>query len=676
MGKEYQEILKFKYQYMENSHKSKDAYKLYKSNLDFLKVVLIIILKRNINDGDVWINIQKLIRNNEVNQEITNLLNLIYENKSSFELIEFSKQSKFYDVLIELRYLINQFYFIGINQVGGITVNENPSNYGAEVTSKLKSEINKLRSESSYVVANENQFSELHNYLHIRRQVEDILIEKIRLAQMNNNSHLIFLCGNVGDGKSHLLSFLRNQHTDLVENFNMINDATESIKPSYTSIDTLKDKLKNFKDNSLKTANDKTILAINLGILSNFIHDTNVQKEFSLLVKYIQNTGIFNGYNEVESEYFSIINISDFGFIEVTNDNIVSNYITDFINRITINDEKNPFYKAYLEDCKSQSYNYEHFNYELLMYADVKAKITDLLVRSMIECNLLISMRILLNFVHTIIVGEVNSFKHERLLPNLLFNSHNDLPLFVALCENDPITYKSYFIDDLILRVNLNESISDILKTNTILSEKHINYIKDNLEGNPSKSILRFIYLLRNKTSNLVFDNQYFNLYKEYLVNYINSDSKKIQSLYSLVINTLIKWNGNIDKDIVYTNKTNSEIKILKRISINKSLQKSNSNKFVRSIKIGLKNNQDKLEVIEVDYALFSIMSKIDSGYIANKTDKNKFSNFDIKVSSIIENFSYINEEYIINQKSKQIFKIVYDEDFESYDISEVKYDY
>lgn len=493
---------------------------------------------------------------------------------------------------------------------------------------------------------------------------------------MNDNSHLIFLCGNVGDGKSHLLSLLRNQHADLVENFNIINDATESIKPSYTSIDTLKDKLKNFKDNCIKTTKEKTILAINLGILSNFIHDTNVQNEFSSLVEYIVSTGIFNGYNEIESKYFSIINISDFGFIEVTNDDIVSNYITDFINRITINDEKNPFYKAYLEDSISEIYNYEHFNYELLMYSEVKAKITEILVRSIIESNVLISMRILLNFVYTIIVGEDNSSKHEKLLPNLLFNSHNDLPLFIALCENDPITYKSFFIDDLILRINLDESISDILKTNTNLSEKHINFIKENLEKKPSKSILRFIYLLKSKSSNLIFDDMHFKQYKEYLVNYINSDSKKIQSLYTLVINTLIKWNGNIDTDIVYTNKINSEIKILKRISINKSLQKNNSKKFVRNIKIGLKNNQDKLEIIEVDYSLFSLMSKIDSGYVANKTDKNKFSNFDIKVSSIIENFSYINEEYIINQKSKQIFRIIYDEDFESYDVSEVKYDH
>lgn len=103
MSKEYQEILKFKYQYLEIAHKAKDAFKLYKSNLDFLKVILIIILKRNINEGDIWINIQKLIQTNLVNQEIINLFTIIYQNKKNYELIEFSKQAKFYDILIELK---------------------------------------------------------------------------------------------------------------------------------------------------------------------------------------------------------------------------------------------------------------------------------------------------------------------------------------------------------------------------------------------------------------------------------------------------------------------------------------------------------------------------------------------------------------------------------------------
>ena len=81
------------------------------------------------------------------------------------------------------------------------------------------------------------------------------------------------LSGSVGDGKSHLLSYMKYKHPDLMENFSIHNDATESFDPNLTAIETLNKVLEPFSDENINESNEKLILAINLGILSNLMDD-------------------------------------------------------------------------------------------------------------------------------------------------------------------------------------------------------------------------------------------------------------------------------------------------------------------------------------------------------------------------------------------------------------------
>jgi len=98
--------------------------------------------------------------------------------------------------------------------------------------SYLIRELNRLRTSSKEAVENANQFSFFKDYLHVGRPIisdlEKILIENKNKEQGN----LILLCGSVGDGKSHILAYLNKKSPELLRDYEIYNDATESFSPN------------------------------------------------------------------------------------------------------------------------------------------------------------------------------------------------------------------------------------------------------------------------------------------------------------------------------------------------------------------------------------------------------------------------------------------------------------
>ena len=158
-------------------------------------------------------------------------------------------------------------------------------------------ELSKLRKLSIESVENTDSFTSFKKYLHVVRPVEDELRLLLKRVNEENKKCLVMLCGSAGDGKSHLMSYLRHVDSeDLLNSFEVYNDATESSAPTMTSIDTLSEKLAPFSDvNSSNDDGYKMILAINLGTLNNFI-DSEKGKSFSNLKKYVETNEIFSSY--------------------------------------------------------------------------------------------------------------------------------------------------------------------------------------------------------------------------------------------------------------------------------------------------------------------------------------------------------------------------------------------
>ena len=129
--------------------------------------------------------------------------------------------------------------------------------------SYLLGELYKLRNSSKEAVEDADSLNSFKEYLHVERGIQNEFIKKLKEVVNDNSAHLVMLCGNVGDGKSHLLAFLNNHYPDLANQFKIHNDATESFDPNKNSIDTLSEVLSAFKDSNINNSNEKFILAIN-----------------------------------------------------------------------------------------------------------------------------------------------------------------------------------------------------------------------------------------------------------------------------------------------------------------------------------------------------------------------------------------------------------------------------
>ncbi|MCX0352763.1 DNA phosphorothioation-dependent restriction protein DptF, partial [Clostridium perfringens] len=155
----------------------------------------------------------------------------------------------------------------------------------------LIDELGRLKESSKEAVEGLNNFSDFKKYMHIERNVQSKLEELIINASESNKAQLILVCGSVGDGKSHIISYFKDKYPDIISMFKLHNDATESLEPNQTSMDTLNDVLDEFSDEKIDSSNQKFILAINLGTLNNFI-DSKYGSRFTKLKQFVDKNKI------------------------------------------------------------------------------------------------------------------------------------------------------------------------------------------------------------------------------------------------------------------------------------------------------------------------------------------------------------------------------------------------
>lgn len=229
---------------------------------------------------------------------------------------------------------------------------ENNESFLSTDVCPLVDELKRLKKSSSEAVDNDEEFSPFKMYMHIHRSLEDDLIKKIEQAKESIGKSLILVCGNVGDGKSHVISYLKHTRSDLLDGFIIHNDATESRSPNRDEKEELAMVLHNFCDDCISNdSDDKIIVAINLGVLSNFIDSEKGKgREFSKLAEYVNRNNILIdnivGENPEQNSCFFHINFGDYHIFRLNNGTIDSPYIEEVIERIVCDSEDNPFIKA------------------------------------------------------------------------------------------------------------------------------------------------------------------------------------------------------------------------------------------------------------------------------------------------------------------------------------------
>lgn len=239
---------------------------------------------------------------------------------------------------------------------------------------KFANELNRLCKSSSDSIDNTEKFDDFKKYMHVTRTAEEDLKAILRNVNAGNKKTLVLLCGSAGDGKSHLLSYLKNSDEEhLIENYTIFNDATESSAPSKTAIETLNELLEPFKDNQLEIPGRNVILAINLGVLSNFV-ESEYGNEFSKLRSYVEDSNILttqvNNNDFDENGHFQHVSFSDYHMYSLTKDGIHAGYIEDIMKKVFSTVDENRFYQSYKKDCESCPLSKKcpvKMNYEFLM---------------------------------------------------------------------------------------------------------------------------------------------------------------------------------------------------------------------------------------------------------------------------------------------------------------------
>ena len=251
-----------------------------------------------------------------------------------------------------------------------------------------------------------------------------------------------------------------------MKKFKIHNDATESFDPRKNSLDTLAEVLEAFSDSRFYYSQEKLILAINLGVLNNFIESHYAEQKYQKLKQFIRDANVFDSNsitNPEDHPHFKLVNFADYKAFELTIDGPVSSYISELFQRITQPIDTNPFYQAYIVDKNDITVNPLLINFEMFSSDSVQQQIIKLIIKTITKDKVIISSRALLpNFIYDILVP--NTLDEIRtsdfidmlpsLLPNLLFEGIEKSNFLRMLANHDPIHRRIKELDEKLISLN------------------------------------------------------------------------------------------------------------------------------------------------------------------------------------------------------------------------------
>ncbi|WP_317450926.1 DNA phosphorothioation-dependent restriction protein DptF [Alkalibacillus aidingensis] len=552
--------------------------------------------------------------------------------------------------------------------------------------SYLLREIRRLKDSSQEAIENANQFSNFKDYLHVDRKIQ-LDLESILSENARNQSNLILLCGNVGDGKSHILAYLKEKKPDLIEEYTIFNDATESFSPNKDAMETLTEILSDFSDQSLGKSNKKVILAINMGVLHNFITTDHKRYTYNYLKEFVEQSQLFTPSitTHYRSGNFDLLSFGDYHPYELTENGPISNFYSSLLQKVTNPSNDNPFYMALMEDEKNEVHTMVHENFKLLQNDVVQETVVQLVIQGIVKKKLVISARAFLNFIADIVIpDQVSNYNLmsefnvlEDSLPNLLFNRVDRSEILRALSDLDPLHYRSVHIDQLVIDLNTLSDWETVVNGN-IDDRIPINWLKpfltkDNLMGYSFnlffESFIRITYLTNKKFESNVSEQGYIDFMK-YLYYFNKGDKQNIKKFYEELKTAIFTWKGSPRKDYIYLNKPSEKYRIAQRVTLRPSIDhlKPMEGEVLESFKsiihVSYRDGDGLNKVqLEIDYPLYNLLSKVLEGYRPNKQDEEdaiKFVEFIDKLMGLGNK----REELLVFFKADQRFYTLKKDDF------------
>ncbi|MEM5016868.1 DNA phosphorothioation-dependent restriction protein DptF [Metabacillus indicus] len=518
--------------------------------------------------------------------------------------------------------------------------------------SYLLRELSRLKDNSQEAIENASQFSAFKNYLHVDRKIQLEIEEILIKNHERQESNLILLCGSVGDGKSHLLAYLKENKPELISEYTIFNDATESFSPNKNAMETLEEVLHNFSDEKINLSNDKVILAINLGVLHNFINTKHSNYSYNHLKKFIEDSDLFSQKitTYFGNDKFDLLSFSDFHSFELTETGPKSSFYSSLLEKIFNSSNDNPFYLALKEDENKNLETMIHKNYKFMQNKFVQDQIVNLIIQTVVKKKLVISARAFLNLIADILIpddihnlNDINEFDVlEYCLPNLLFNRKERSIILQALSELDPIHRRSVFIDQLIVELNTLNDWRNVTEVyiNDEIAEKWLKPFasKSNLTNSSFniffESFIRITFLTNKKFAYNICDISYES-YTKNLYYFNSGNNAKIKLFYEEVKTSIFKWKGSPKKEYLFLNKPIEKYRLAQKLNIRPTIEHLTPikadvlNTFRSTIVLAYHDGNSNNKIyLEIDFPLYKLLMKVKEGYRPNKKDEEDAINF------------------------------------------------
>jgi DNA phosphorothioation-dependent restriction protein DptF len=530
----------------------------------------------------------------------------------------------------------------------------------------LKNLLDTLRISSKEAIVNGDSptIGTLKNYLHVKRTVEERLSSIISHASVQSKPRLVFVIGNVGDGKSHLMSKMWETHSAELSGYTLHNDATESDDINKTYIETLAEVLAPYSDTQLagSTNPSKTIIAINLGTLANFLAAKG--HLFTILGEYIDKNNIMKeggSLTEIESENFSFINLADYHIFSLTKEGAKADILLELLEKITRPSQDNPFYVAYKQTYSTDK-KYDNcpikYNFDLISNNKIQESLSKLIISILIKDKVIISIRQLLNWIYDILVPPrfanlpyekaINllndtSQKHRfhlDILPSLLFDNTDTSNILKYISKYDPIKEGNEELDKLVTKLGKTGTpLKYFLNYGLLHNSPQLTTSIENIDVYERiKLFIRLNYLLQSNTE-LINKDETFVEYNRILYSYHSGDKTGIRPLYNNMMNAIYHWNGttkNSNRSVnIGVGKDQTAYKITHELVLEFSpVVQNQSNtpsiyRFVKFVPISFKiKNDNTIFDSTVDYSLYKLAVDMNTGYRVNLVDKREHLDF------------------------------------------------
>ena len=553
---------------------------------------------------------------------------------------------------------------------------------------KFVDELNRLRKSSSDSIDGIGKFDDFKKYMHVSRSAEEDLIEILHKIEISGKKSLVLLCGSAGDGKSHLLSYLKND-LRLLDNYVVYNDATESSAPSKTAIETLNEALQGFSDENLDLPGDNFILAINLGVLSNFI-ESSYGDSFKQLHEYVINSNILtNQLNEKgyeENSAFQHVSFSDYHMYNLTAQGIKPEYIEKILEKIFIMDEENPFYIVYNNNCQdcplSEKCPVKH-NFEFLANEKNRNYVANALVEVTIKDKEILTTREILNYIYDIVVAQ--SFNYKKMARSstnevsflkeyisdttlsLMYEYTDKSLLLNQLRKYDPLLERSEQDDEDAISYYVSSDVSKEV-TNVIGRESYSKVLCQTsaIEKINSDKILKAqLFNVLERLKKIQVGKKSDDAYSSFLstLYYFNTGTKKkYGELYGLVEEAIIQWCGNEDRDHICFDDLHEGIALYEHIEFEPYLDDSTSiqkndelQRFLPFITVKYENKKTgEVIPLDIDYSLYEMIYKLAAGYIQTAEDRNNHADFISFIQKILRTGSADKEVSLVTDDNRK----------------------